>query len=144
MKSINIAIAGVGNCASSLVQGLEYYRHQKSPDTAGLMHANLGGYTIESVKVVAAFDIDKRKVGKPLEQAIFAKPNNTAVFQAEVPASGVTVQMGPVHDGLAELGPTLGELRALVRDLRRISERLDSGPTQYLLGRDAPKEFEPK
>ncbi|MBL8956983.1 MAG: inositol-3-phosphate synthase [Myxococcaceae bacterium] len=102
MKPINIAIAGVGNCASSLIQGLEYYRHQKSPETAGLMHANLGGYTIESVKVVAAFDIDKRKVGKSLEQAIFAKPNNTTIFQAELPSSGVTVQMGPVHDGLAE------------------------------------------
>jgi myo-inositol-1-phosphate synthase len=101
MKSIRLAIAGVGNCASSLVQGLEYYRHQKSADTAGLMHTEIGGYRLQDVKVVAAFDVDKRKVGKPVEQAIFALPNNTQVFQTEVPATGVTVQMGPVHDGVA-------------------------------------------
>src|SRR4051812_21948028 len=101
MKSIKLAIAGVGNCASSLLQGLEYYRHRKSADTAGLMHADLGGYTTEQVQVVAAFDIARRKVGKPVEQAIFAPPNNTQVFQAELPASGVTVQMGPVLDGVA-------------------------------------------
>jgi myo-inositol-1-phosphate synthase len=101
MKQIRLAIAGLGNCASSLIQGLEYYRHQKSAETAGLMHLDIGGYTLESVKVVAAFDIDRRKVGKAVEQAMFADPNNTKVFQSEIPATGVTVLMGPVHDGVA-------------------------------------------
>ena len=102
MKTVRLAIAGVGNCASSLIQGLEYYKHQKSAETAGLMHADIGGYTLESVKVVAAFDVDARKVGKPVEQAIFALPNNTQTFQRELPPTGVTVQMGQVQDGVAD------------------------------------------
>src|SRR5688500_1045910 len=101
MKTIKLAIAGVGNCASSLVQGIEYYKHQHSADSAGLMHPEIGGYRIQDVTVVAAFDVDKRKVGKPLEEAIFAKPNNTTTFQAELPPSGITVKMGPVLDGVA-------------------------------------------
>ncbi|MBK7860016.1 MAG: inositol-3-phosphate synthase [Archangiaceae bacterium] len=101
MKQIRLAIAGVGNCASSLVQGLDYYKPQKSTQSAGLMHPDIGGYTLQDVKVVAAFDIDKRKVGKPVEQAVFALPNNTKVFQSELTATGVTVQMAPVHDGVA-------------------------------------------
>ncbi len=99
MKKVKLAIVGVGNCASSLVQGLEYYKHAPA-DSAGLMHADIGGYTLESVDVVAAFDVDARKVGRPLEEAIFAAPNNTTVFQREIPATGVTVQMGPVLDGV--------------------------------------------
>lgn len=102
MKTIKLAIAGVGNCASSLVQGLEYYRLQQNAESAGLMHPEIGGYRIEDVKVVAAFDVDQRKVGKPVEEAIFEKPNNTTVFQRELPKTGVTVQMAPVHDGIAE------------------------------------------
>jgi myo-inositol-1-phosphate synthase len=102
MKTIRLAIAGLGNCASSLLQGVEYYKHQTSTDTAGLMHPEIGGYRIQDLKVVAAFDIDKRKVGTPVEEAIFALPNNTQVFQKELPRSGITVQMGPVLDGVAE------------------------------------------
>ena len=73
MKKVKLAIVGVGNCASSLVQGLEYYK-TASAESAGLMHADIGGYTLDSVEVVAAFDVDARKVGKPLEEAIFAEP----------------------------------------------------------------------
>jgi myo-inositol-1-phosphate synthase len=99
MKTLKLAIAGVGNCASSLVQGLEYYK-DRSESSAGLMHREIGGYRLRDVKVVAAFDVDRRKVGAPLEEALFADPNNTTVFQRELPRSGVTVQMGPVLDGV--------------------------------------------
>ena len=101
MKKVKLAIVGVGNCASSLVQGLEFYKTAPA-ETAGLMHADVAGYTLDSVEVVAAFDVDARKVGRPLEEAIFAAPNNTTIFQKELPASGVTVSMGPVLDGVAE------------------------------------------
>src|SRR3954454_17021614 len=101
---IRIAIAGVGNCASSLVQGISYYaarRDKGQSDTTGVMHPVLGGWRCEDIEVVAAFDIDARKVGRPLEQAIFALPNNTKVFHVNVPPTGVTVQMGAVLDGIA-------------------------------------------
>jgi len=101
MSKIKIAIAGVGNCASSLVQGLEYYRINDNLDAAGLMHQVIGGFGPADIEVVAAFDIDKRKVGRPLEQAIFAKPNCTTKFQQALPVSNVTVQMAPVLDGIA-------------------------------------------
>jgi myo-inositol-1-phosphate synthase len=100
-KKVKIAIAGVGNCASSLVQGIEYYRHHTEAEVAGLMHPDIGGYGVSDIEVVAAFDIDRRKVGQPLHKAIFAKPNCTIVFQDEVPDMNVTVQMGPVLDGVA-------------------------------------------
>lgn len=100
---IKIAIAGVGNCASSLVQGFFYYKNINSNGETipGLMHNVFGGYKISDIKPVAAFDIDKRKVGKDLSQAIFAKPNCTAVFCKNVPKTGVKVQKGPVLDGVA-------------------------------------------
>jgi myo-inositol-1-phosphate synthase len=103
MSRIRIAIAGVGNCASSLIQGIEHYRTARGTEreAVGLMHPVLGGWRVEDIEVVAAFDIDARKVGKPLEQAVFAPPNNTKVFCADLPATGVTVQMGEVHDGVA-------------------------------------------
>ena len=101
-KKVRLAIAGVGNCASSLVQGIEYYRHQRPDHVVGLMHEDIGGYGVSDVEVVAAFDVDARKVGRPLEEAIFAAPNCTTVFQRELPSSGTIVQMGPVHDGIAE------------------------------------------
>ena len=100
MSKIRIAIAGVGNCASSLVQGIHYY--SAGADTVGLLHPSLGGYRVEDIEVVAAFDIDVRKVGRPLEQAIFAPPNNTKVFRRDIPASGVTVVMGNILDGVAD------------------------------------------
>jgi len=105
MSQIRIAIAGIGNCASSLVQGICYYasgNHNGNSDTTGLMHAELGGYRVEDIAVVAAFDIDRRKVGRPLEEAIFAAPNNTKTICRELHRSGVMVQMGNVLDGVAE------------------------------------------
>ncbi len=101
MKSIRVAIAGVGNCASSLIQGLEYYKNRDEDAVAGLMHARIGDWGPSDIEVVAAFDIDRRKVGKPVEEAIFAKPNCTKVFQSALPVSEVVVQMGPILDGVA-------------------------------------------
>jgi myo-inositol-1-phosphate synthase len=99
---INVAIIGVGNCASSLVQGVHYYQKVKETELVpGLMHANLGGYHISDINFVAAFDIDKNKVGKDLTEAIFISPNNTFKF-TEVPASGVKVERGMTHDGLGK------------------------------------------
>ncbi|MGQ9478437.1 MAG: inositol-3-phosphate synthase [Thermoproteota archaeon] len=94
---IRVAIAGVGNCASAFVQGVYYYREKK--DMVGLAHPEVGGYLPEDIEFVAAFDIDKRKIGKDLGEAIFNKPNNTPRFQ-EVPKTGVIVKKGPVHDGV--------------------------------------------
>jgi myo-inositol-1-phosphate synthase len=105
MRQIRIAIAGVGNCASSLVQGIEHYRRMDPDDgdgALGLMHYNLGGYTPGDIRVVAAFDIDRRKVGKPVGEAIFSKPNCTKVFCAEHPDIPVKVQMGNVLDGVSD------------------------------------------
>jgi myo-inositol-1-phosphate synthase len=101
MHEIRIAIAGVGNCASSLLQGIEYYRDHDPAETAGILHAEIGGYRIQDLRPVAAFDVDVRKVGQPLERAVFAKPNCTRVFQEKLPAWGVQVEMGPVLDGVA-------------------------------------------
>jgi len=102
-KEIRVAIAGVGNCASSLIQGVFYYRKVSSNDdlVPGLMHNVLGDYKISDIKFVAAFDVDKRKVGKDLSEAIFALPNCTKIFQKEIPKLGVKVKMGPVLDGVA-------------------------------------------
>jgi len=101
MGKIRIAIVGVGNCASSLIQGIHYYRNKKDEDAIGLMHYDMGGYKPEDIEVVAAFDVDKRKVGKPLNEAIFAPPNCTKVIEPNIPDNGVIVQMGPVMDGVA-------------------------------------------
>jgi myo-inositol-1-phosphate synthase len=101
-KQINVAIIGVGNCASSLVQGLTYYGNKNEAESAGLMHTELCGYHSRDVKIVAAFDIDQRKVGKDVSEAIFEKPNCTVVFQADVPKTGVKVQMGCIMDGYSD------------------------------------------
>ncbi|HEV2365548.1 MAG TPA: NTP transferase domain-containing protein [Caulobacteraceae bacterium] len=100
MAKIRVAIVGVGNCASSLVQGVTYYR-QANDNTVGLMHWDLGGYEPTDLEFAAAFDVDERKVGADLSDAIFAKPNCTAVF-ARPAASGIVVRMGVVLDGVAE------------------------------------------
>lgn len=102
MKEIRIAIIGVGNCASSLVQGITHYARSGVGEDLGLMHRQLGGYLPSQVKVVAAFDIDRRKVGCDVSDAIFAKPNCTTVFCDDVLPSGVDVQMGRVLDGYSE------------------------------------------
>ncbi|WP_267433421.1 inositol-3-phosphate synthase [Sphingomonas sp. GM_Shp_1] len=101
MTSINIAVVGVGNCASSLVQGLSHYRDGAN-DTIGLMHWDLGGYRPSDIKVVAAWDVDTRKVGKDVAEAIFAKPNCTAIFCETIETTGATVRMGKILDGVAE------------------------------------------
>jgi myo-inositol-1-phosphate synthase len=99
---IRVAIVGVGNCASSLVQGRYYYEGAKDGDLVpGLMHVNLGGYHIRDIDFVAAFDVDKTKVGKDLSEAIFAGQNNTFKF-SDVPLTGVTVDRGMTHDGLGK------------------------------------------
>lgn len=102
MPNIKIGIVGVGNCASSLVQGIYYYRHKNSEDAIGLMHWDIGGYKPYDLEVVSAFDIDKRKVGKDVAEAIFADPNCTTVFYNQVPKIGTTVRMGNILDGFSE------------------------------------------
>jgi len=102
MDRIKIAIVGVGNCASSLLQGIEYYRHKTPHQAIGLMHWDIGGYCPSDIEVVAAFDIDKRKVGLDVNKAIFSLPNCTTVFCPEMPLAGVKVQMGSVLDGVSE------------------------------------------
>lgn len=101
MSKINIAIVGLGNCASSLLQGIEYYRQfpEAVDDSNGLMHSSIGPYRPFDIELVAAFDIDRRKVGRPASEAIFAPPNNTKVFCPRLQDAGPTVQMGPVLDG---------------------------------------------
>ena len=100
MSKVRIAIVGVGNCASSLVQGLEYYKEAAPEDRVpGLMHVELGGYHVRDVEVVAAFDVDAAKVGKDVSEAIFTAPNNTIKF-SDVPPTGVAVQKGRTLDGL--------------------------------------------
>jgi myo-inositol-1-phosphate synthase len=102
MSKVRVAIIGVGNCASSFVQGVHYYRDAKPTDfVPGLMHVNLGGYHISDIEFSAAIDIDKNKVGLDLGDAIYQKPNNTYRF-CDVPKIGITVQRGMTHDGLGE------------------------------------------
>jgi myo-inositol-1-phosphate synthase len=105
MDKIRIAISGIGNCASSLIQGIEYYKSldpSEALNSHGLMHYDLGGYRPQDIEVVAAFDIDVRKVGKPLKEAIFSKPNCTKVFYPAIPDYPIRVQMGDVLDGISE------------------------------------------
>ncbi|MCH8233450.1 MAG: inositol-3-phosphate synthase [Bacteroidetes bacterium] len=102
MKNIKIAIVGIGNCTSSLLQGIEYYKNKNEKDAIGLMHWEIGGYVPGDIEVVAAFDIDKRKVGKDVSEAIFELPNCTIVFCKDVPKAGVTVKMGKILDGFSD------------------------------------------
>jgi myo-inositol-1-phosphate synthase len=122
--TVNVAIIGVGNCASSLVQGVEYYR-DASPDefVPGLMHVDLGGYHVRDIRFTAAFDIDARKVGRDLSEAVFAEPNNTIKI-SDVPFQGVEVHRGMTHDGLGKYlsevitkadGPT-ADIAGILRD----------------------------
>ena len=100
-REVRLAVAGVGNCASSLLQGIEYYRTRSPVESAGVLHPEIGGYRLEDIHPVVAFDVDARKVGRPLEEAVVAPPNCTTLFQEKLPAWGVDVQMGPVLDGVA-------------------------------------------
>jgi myo-inositol-1-phosphate synthase len=101
-KKVRVAIIGVGNCASSLVQGVEYYKNAKDNETVpGIMHPRLGGYHIRDIEFTVAIDINVTKVGKDLSQAIFAEPNNTIKF-SDVPNLNVPVVRGMTHDGLGK------------------------------------------
>ncbi|HYA31626.1 MAG TPA: inositol-3-phosphate synthase, partial [Thermodesulfovibrionales bacterium] len=104
MGKIRVAIAGIGNCASSLIQGVDYYKRlgKNHPERClGLMHHDLGGYRPSHIDFVAAIDIDRRKVGRPLKEAVFARPNCTKVFNPQISDYPVAVRMGEVLDGIA-------------------------------------------
>src|SRR5215813_13385117 len=102
MGSVRVAIVGVGNCASSLLQGVEYYRNADPNERVpGLMHVDFGGYHVRDVQFVAAFDVDAKKVGQDLSEAIVASENNT-IKLCDVPPVGVSVQRGPTLDGLGQ------------------------------------------
>jgi myo-inositol-1-phosphate synthase len=114
--SIRIAIAGVGNCASALIQGIHYYTPERcAGGVTGLMHKEIGGYLPCDIEVVAAFDVDVRKVGVDVHRAIFSLPNCTKIFQKEIPDSGVTVRMGPVLDGISEHMADYADDRTFIR-----------------------------
>ena len=102
MDKIKIGIVGVGNCTSSLLQGIEYYKKKNSDDIIGLMHWDINGYKPYDIEVAAAFDIDKRKVGKDVNEAIFERPNCTTVFCKDMPKTGVVVEMGKILDGFSD------------------------------------------
>jgi myo-inositol-1-phosphate synthase len=121
MRKIRVAIAGVGNCASSLVQGVEYYRNaEPGEDVPGLMHVTLGGYHVSDVEFVAAFDVDASKVGLDLGKAVFSGQNNTIRF-AQVGELGVVVQRGPTFDGLGKYyRETVEESPALPVDVTQV------------------------
>lgn len=120
-KKVRVAIIGVGNCASSLVQGVEYYRNARDDEKVpGLMHVNLGGYHVSDVEFSAAFDINVTKVGKDLSEAIFAEPNCTWKF-CDVPATGVRVERGMTHDGLGKyLSPVIRKAPGPTSDIVNI------------------------
>jgi myo-inositol-1-phosphate synthase len=125
-KKVRVAIIGVGNCASSFVQGVEYYKNAKNDERVpGLMHVNLGGYHIHDIEFTAAFDVVEGKVGKDLAEAIYAYPNNTYKF-CDVPATGVKVSRGMTHDGIGKYlseilkkapGPT-ADIVGILKDTR--------------------------
>ncbi len=102
MSKIKIAIAGIGNCACSLIQGIEYYKSKNQDNCIGLMHWDIGSYKPGDIEVAAAFDIDQRKVGKDVAEAIFQPPNCTKIFCREIPKTNVVVKMGRVLDSIAE------------------------------------------
>ncbi|MGD0231239.1 MAG: inositol-3-phosphate synthase [Syntrophorhabdales bacterium] len=119
MHTIRIAVVGVGNCCSSLVQGINHYRKTGEEETTGLMHWDIGGYRPQDIEVVAAFDVDKRKVGRDVSEAIFEKPNCTTVFCNDIARTGATVKMGRVLDGCAQhMGEYPAQYTFLVSDER--------------------------
>ena len=101
MDKIKVALIGVGNCASSLVQGIHYYKEKDAGDAIGLMHWKIGKYNPGDIEVVAAFDIDSRKVSRDLHEAIFVQPNCTTFFYTGLPPSGIRVSMGRMLDGIS-------------------------------------------
>jgi len=114
MDTIKIALVGVGNCASSLVQGIHYYKTKDATNAVGLMHCTIGGFSPDDIEVVAAFDIDERKVGKDVSEAIFAPPNCTTRFCPEIPKLGVEVHMGQILDSISDHMRTCPPARTFV------------------------------
>jgi myo-inositol-1-phosphate synthase len=144
-STIKVAIIGVGNCASSLVQGIHYYRNaQEDSFVPGVMHVNFGGYHIRDIEVVAAFDVNEKKIGKDVAQAIYAAPNNTAVF-AKVPKMGVTVQRGPLLDGVNKYTAPLVPVdeRCPVADVAKVlkEKKVDAVINYLPVGSQAATEF---
>ncbi len=133
MKEIRVAIAGVGNCASSLVQGVEYYKDidANDPLVPGLMHNVMGGYRIKDIKFVAAFDVDSKKIGKDLSEAVFSPPNCTQKF-SDVPKLDVTVQKGPVLDGVGETTREMFTVDSKQKPVN-IAEELKKSKAQILI-----------
>ncbi len=126
MKKIRIAIIGVGNCASSLLQGISYYSKKKNQkELIGLMHWDIDGYKPYDIEVVAAYDIDKRKVGKDISDAIFELPNCTAIFSKDVPKSGIKVKMGRILDGVSEHMKDYEDRHIFVTSDRKESSKKD-------------------
>jgi len=111
-NKIRVAIVGMGNCASSLIQGIEYYKDNN--DVIGLMNYDIEGYKPGDIEVVAAFDVDKRKVGKDVSEAIFAKPNNTTIFEKDIKNNGTIVKMGKILDGISDHMKDFPEDRAFI------------------------------
>ena len=139
MNPINVGLVGVGNCASSLVQGLAHYANGGANEAIGLMHWNLGGYRPSDIRISAAWDIDARKVGKPVGKAIFEKPNCTAIFCDHGIADGAIVEMGQLLDGVSEHMDEASVDRSFsVADLPQPSQddvvrRLEETETQVLM-----------
>jgi len=126
-RKIKLAIVGVGNCASSLVQGIHYYRDAKDDEfVPGVMHVNFGGYHIRDIEIVAAFDVNENKVGKDVAEAIYAEPNNTTVF-AEAPKTCVKVSRGPLLDGVNKYTAPLVPVDAKKKAVDVVQVLKDSG-----------------
>ena len=129
MQKIKVAIAGVGNCASSLVQGFYYYMDKTPEDAIGIMHWEIGGYKPSDIQVVAAIDIDKRKVGRDISEAIFAPPNCTQTFFPQVPHHGVSVRMGAYWMAFLNICKVTRNTTPLCRLMNRNLIRMKLWPT---------------
>jgi myo-inositol-1-phosphate synthase len=151
-RRINIGIIGVGNCASSLVQGIAHYQNGGANEQIGLMHWDLGGYRPKDLRIVSAWDVDRRKVGHDVAEAIFAKPNCTTIFCDHVPPSGVQVRMGRVLDGVSEHMAEMPDERTFLLanaaepDMAEVVQALRETETEVLLnylpvGSQAATEF---
>ncbi|MBN1292593.1 MAG: inositol-3-phosphate synthase [Candidatus Latescibacteria bacterium] len=139
MDAIKIAVIGIGNCASSLIQGITHYKDKSQEDAIGLMHWDIGGYKPYDIDVVAAFDIDKRKVGRDVADAIFALPNCTTVFCSDVAKTGTIVKMGKCLDGFSDHMKNYDEKYTFIKadapepDKKEIVNILKSSGTEVLL-----------
>jgi len=136
MKKVKLAVVGVGNCASSLIQGIEYYKHHHNEHFDGIMQPNINGWRPQDIAIVAAFDVDKRKIGLPIEKAIFAEPNCTTVFQKFIPVNGVRVKMGQLLDGVADHMaeyPNSQSFRVAQEDPVNVVEELKSSGAEVLV-----------